>query len=209
MFFAVRPIVVWLLARYDRPLGRPALAAVLLAMLLSAAITETIGIHAIFGAFLLGAIIPHESELARNVAHKLGDLVTVLLLPAFFAVTGMRTQIALVSGWQDWLLCAVMIAVATLGKFGGTLTAARLTGSTWRTAAALGVLMNTRGLMGLIVLTIGLDLRVISPTIFAMSVITAIVTTVATSPILHRLQPGAGLDGQEQGDRLAEVSISG
>jgi Kef-type K+ transport system membrane component KefB len=99
----------------------------------------------------------------------------------------MRTQIGLVSGMQEWLVCGVIILVATLGKFGGSFAAARLAGFGWRNAAALGVLMNTRGLMELIVLNIGLDLGVISPKLFAMMVLMALVTTIATTPILHLL----------------------
>ena len=108
----------------------------------------------------------------------------MLLLPAFFAFTGMRTQIGLVSGAEQWLLCGLIILVACVGKFGGSYVAARLTGLAWRDSAALGILMNTRGLMELIVLNIGLDLGVISPTLFAMLVIMALVTTFATTPIL-------------------------
>jgi Kef-type K+ transport system membrane component KefB len=163
---------------------------VLVALLMSALAAEWIGIHAIFGAFLLGAIIPHDSEVARDFQHKLEDIVKILLLPAFFAYTGMRTEIGLVSGWQAWLMCAVIIAVATLGKFGGTLAAARFTGFGWRTSAALGILMNTRGLMELVVLNIGLELGVISPLLFAMMVIMALVTTIATTPVLQMLTAG-------------------
>jgi Kef-type K+ transport system membrane component KefB len=111
----------------------------------------------------------------------------VLLLPAFFAFTGVRTQIGLVNGLDQWLLCGVIIFVASLGKFGGSAVAARLTGLDWRQSASLGILMNTRGLMELIVLNIGLDLGVLSPTLFAMLVIMALVTTLATTPILHLL----------------------
>src|SRR6185312_3332691 len=135
--------------------------------------------------FLLGAMIPHDSVIARELTRKLEDLVTILLLPAFFAFTGMRTQIGLVSGLEAWLVCGVVILVATLGKFGGTVGAARLTGIGWRDSAALGVLMNTRGLMELIVLNIGLDMGVISPTLFAMMVVMALVTTAATAPVVE------------------------
>jgi Kef-type K+ transport system membrane component KefB len=161
-------------------------------VLLSALATEAIGVHAIFGAFLFGAVIPHDSRIARELTDKLQDFVTTLLLPAFFAYTGMRTQIGLVSGPEQWLVCIVIIAVATLGKFGGTLGAARIMGLGWRDSASLGILMNTRGLMELIVLNIGLDLGVISPRLFAMMVLMAIATTMATSPILQALirQPG-------------------
>jgi Kef-type K+ transport system membrane component KefB len=119
------------------------------------------------------------------VEERLTDVVVVLLLPAFFAFTGMRTQIGLLEGAGHWLLCGLIILVATAGKFGGSFAAARLTGLGTREAAALGALMNTRGLMELIVLNVGLDLRVISPTLFAMLVIMAVVTTFATTPMLQ------------------------
>jgi Kef-type K+ transport system membrane component KefB len=111
----------------------------------------------------------------------------VLVLPAFFAYTGMRTESGLISGLGNWLLCLLIIFVACLGKFGGTLVAARLSGLKWRDSAALGILMNTRGLVQLIVLNIGVDLGIISPRLFTMLVIMAIVTTFLTTPILQVL----------------------
>jgi Kef-type K+ transport system membrane component KefB len=161
------------------------MAVIFVALLLSSSATELIGIHAIFGAFALGAVIPHDSQMAGELTDRLEDLVIVLLLPAFFAFTGLRTQIGLVSGVQPWMLCGLIILVASAGKFGGSLIAARITGLEWRESSALGVLMNTRGLMELIVLNIGLEMHVISPTLFAMLVIMALVTTLATTPILH------------------------
>jgi len=134
-------------------------------------------------------VIPHDSAIALSFNRQLEQVVTVLLLPAFFAFTGMRTRIDLVSGWEAWIICGLIILVATVGKFGGTCAAARLTGMRWRDAAALGALMNTRGLMELIVLNIGLDLKVISPTLFAMMVLMAIITTMATGPVLQFLLP--------------------
>ncbi|HET6883171.1 MAG TPA: cation:proton antiporter [Pirellulales bacterium] len=187
MFLVVRPIAERLSRRHDRPLTPGVMALVFVAVLASALCTEWIGIHAIFGAFVLGAIIPHDSPLATELTYKLEDFVTVLLLPAFFAFTGMRTRLDLVSGTNAWLICGLVLLVATIGKFGGTLTAARLAGQSWRDSAALGVLMNTRGLMELVVLNIGLDLGVISPTLFAMMVIMAVVTTMATTPLLTLL----------------------
>jgi Kef-type K+ transport system membrane component KefB len=190
MFLVIRPLVQnWCqkLDAHDGPLPLSAVANGFVAVLLASLTTEAIGVHAVFGAFLLGAVIPHESRLAEHFIEKLRDPVTILLLPAFFAYTGMRTEIGLVSGWHNWLLCGAIILVATAGKFGGTLIAARLTGQSWRMAAALGVLMNTRGMMLLIVLNIGLDLGVISPTLFAMLVVTALVTTLATAPALSIL----------------------
>jgi Kef-type K+ transport system membrane component KefB len=162
-------------------------------MLLSALVTEVIGIHAIFGAFLMGAVIPHDSALARTLAERIENLVTILLLPAFFAFAGMRTEIGLIATLTGWLTCAAIVAVATIGKLVGTMAAARLAGREWRQAASLGVLMNTRGLMELIVLNVGLDLGVISPTLFTMMVVMAIVTTMATTPLLRALVPEAAL----------------
>jgi Kef-type K+ transport system membrane component KefB len=162
-------------------------ALVCAALLLSALATERIGIHALFGAFLLGTVIPHDSMLARDIRARCEDLVVVLLLPVFFAFTGMRTQIGLLHGTRDWLACILIIAVASLGKFGGSFLAAQWTGSDWREAASLGVLMNTRGLMELIVLNVGLDLGVLSPVLFTMFVIMAVITTLVTTPILNVL----------------------
>jgi Kef-type K+ transport system membrane component KefB len=166
---------------------RDMFAIVCAALLLASLATERIGIHGLFGAFLLGTLIPHDSKLARDLREKSEDLVVVLLLPVFFAFTGMRTQIGLLNGTSLWLACILIIAVASLGKFGGSLLAAWFTGSDWREAASLGVLLNTRGLMELIVLNVGLDLGVLSPTLFTMFVMMALVTTLATSPILHLL----------------------
>jgi len=189
MFIAVRPLIERFADAQERlaEVRQDAIAVTLGLVLISALITEWIGIHALFGAFLVGALVPHDSQLSQAIQSKLRDVVLVLFLPAFFAFTGTRTRISLVSGGEAWLLCGLIIAVASLGKFGGTLSAARLTGMAWRDAAALGILMNTRGLVELIVLNMGYDLGVISPTLFAMLVIMALVTTAATTPILDRL----------------------
>lgn len=188
VFFLIRPVLQRWVQRFEAgPLPGFVVPLLLTAVLLSALTTEAIGIHSVFGAFLLGAVIPHDSRIAREFTGRLRDVVTVLLLPAFFAVTGMRTQINLISGAENWLFCGAIILVATLGKFGGTVVAARLTGQDWRMSAALGTLMNTRGLMELIVLNIGLSLGVISPALFAMMVLMALATTMATAPVLRRL----------------------
>jgi Kef-type K+ transport system membrane component KefB len=185
----VAPQVRKLLPRLDRTadLTRTELSIVFVAMLASAMTTEYIGIHGFFGAFIFGAIIPHGTRIAREITHRLDDVVAILFLPAFFAFTGMRTQIGLVSGWRSWLLCGLIIMAACIGKFGGTVIASRLVGLRWRDSAALGILMNTRGLVELIVLNIGLDLGVISPKLFTMLVIMALATTFMTTPILHLL----------------------
>jgi Kef-type K+ transport system membrane component KefB len=147
---------------------------------------------------LFGAIIPHDSELTKDLEAKLTDVVVVLLLPAFFAFNGLRTQLSLVHGASHWLVCAGIVGVASVGKIGGVFATGRLTGMEPRQAVALGVLMNTRGLMELVVLNVGLDLGVISPEMFAMFVVMALVTTLATSPLLAlvrvptRADEGAG-----------------
>jgi len=197
MVLIVRPLARRVVARWEAPasaahaLPPAAVALVFVALLLSALATEAIGIHAIFGAFLLGAVIPHDSAVARTFSTQLRPMVATLLLPAFFAFTGMRTRIDLLSGGEAWLVCALIILVATVGKFGGTAIAARVAGLDWRSASALGALMNTRGLMELIVLNVGLDLGVISPSLFAMMVLMAIVTTMLTSPAVRLLLPAA------------------
>jgi hypothetical protein len=132
-------------------------------------------------------------------------LALVLFLPAFFAFTGLRTQIGLISGLANWLVCGLIIAVASAGKFGGSFLAARLTGLTVRESAAVGILLNTRGLMELIVLNIGLDLRILSPVLFAMMVIMAVVTTLATSPIIRLL--GADKTAGERIDSDSAVRV--
>lgn len=200
MLLVVRPLLGRAVRSQELagPLSQGAVAIVFLGLLASTLVTEWIGIHAIFGAFLLGAIIPHDSRLSRELIHKLEDIVVVLFLPTFFAFTGMRTKIGLLDSGEAWLACAGIIAVASIGKFGGSFLAGRLVGMPARDAAAVGILMNTRGLMELVVLNVGLDLGVISPTLFAMMVVMALITTFATTPVLRailRKDPARALDG--------------
>ncbi|HEY1586153.1 MAG TPA: cation:proton antiporter [Polyangia bacterium] len=197
--FVARPAMVRLSRLYGIKgrLTQGVMAIVFVALLLSALATDAIGIHAVFGAFALGAVIPHDTGLARELTDRLEDLVVVLLLPAFFAFTGLHTQIGLVRTGGQWILCGLIIVVASAGKFGGSLIAARLTGLGWRDSSALGVLMNTRGLMELIVLNIGLELGVLSPTLFAMLVLMALVTTFMTTPVLHFITRGFKLYDEE------------
>jgi len=187
IFFVAQPGFGWL-ARRQTQKGQAATDAIVIvcaALLLAALATERIGIHALFGAFLIGMVVPHDSVLASDIRAKLEDAVALSLLPVFFVFTGLRTEIGLMHGVRGWLICIAIIGVASAGKFGGSFLAALATGSDWREAASLGALMNTRGLMELIVLNVGLDLGVISPTLFAMLVLMAVVTTVATTPILQ------------------------
>jgi Kef-type K+ transport system membrane component KefB/nucleotide-binding universal stress UspA family protein len=180
------------LAIYYRRAGRLnqwVLALIYMAVIASALITELIGIHLIFGAFLLGAIMPKNAGLVRELAEKTEDFVLIVLLPIFFAYSGLRTQIGLLNRPELWVLCGLVLLVAISGKYFGTYVAARVGGIKKREASALGWLMNTRGLTELIVLNIGLELGVISPLLFTMLVIMALVTTFMTSPLLEWTYP--------------------
>lgn len=150
----------------------------------SSLIAEVIGIHALFGAFLAGAILPQNTELRALISGKIEDFTSVVLLPIFFAFTGIRTQIGLLDSTQSWVICLSITLVAILGKMGGSAMAARYVGMEKRESWALGALMNTRGLMELVVLNIGLDLGILSPVLFAMLVLMALITTTMTAPLV-------------------------
>ena len=195
MFGIAGPLLGRLADREERseaPLSQGVLAVVFVALLLSAAATEFIGIHALFGSFLLGAVMRHDGRLAEQLRARMEDIVVVLFLPAFFAFTGMRTEVGLLHTTTDWLMCGAIVGVATIGKFGGSFVAARLVGLGWRESSALGILMNTRGLMELIVLNLGLEMGVISPTLFAMLVLMALITTFTTTPVLNLIMGERG-----------------
>lgn len=174
--------------------GQGLMAGVMIFAFASALATEAIGIHALFGAFLAGAIMPTDSRLRSFLRDRLESFTTVLLLPLFFAFTGLRTQIGLLADARSWLLCLAVILAAIAGKFGGSSLAARWTGIGWRDSLAIGVLMNTRGLMELIVLNIGYDMGILSPRIFAMMVMMALVTTFMAGPLLSLLGVGGARD---------------
>ncbi|MCP6757688.1 MAG: cation:proton antiporter [Fischerella sp. CENA71] len=175
--------------RRHKRLNQLVLALIYAGVVASALITELIGIHLIFGAFLLGAIMPKNAGLVREIAVKTEDFVLIFLLPVFFAYSGLRTQIGLLNSPELGLLCLLVLFVAIAGKYVGTYVAARVSGINNREASALGWLMNTRGLTELIVLNIGLELGVISPLLFTMLVIMALVTTFMTSPLLEWTYP--------------------
>src|SRR5436309_15999815 len=187
MLFVIKPnLPNWLgQPALERPVpSESVLAVVLGVVLVSALTTELIGIHALFAAFLAGIVMPTAAGFRNKLVVRVENLSSVLLLPVFFAFTGLRTQIGLLNGTQDWLICLVIIVVATVGKLGGSALAARLTGMKWRESLELGALMNTRGLMELIALNIGYDLGILSQRIFTMLVIMALVTTIMTGPLV-------------------------
>jgi Kef-type K+ transport system membrane component KefB len=204
MFFLVRPFLRRLKEVHERQgrLNQTMVGAILLMVLASAYITEVIGIHALFGAFLLGAIMPKGNDFVRTLNDKLEDFTVLFLLPIFFAYTGLQTRIGVLDNGQMWFYCGLVILVACLGKFGGSALAARACGMPWREAGAVGILMNTRGLMELVILNVGRELGVITDTVFAMMVIMALVTTALTTPILHWVYPRRLME-QEQ---LADLS---
>jgi Kef-type K+ transport system membrane component KefB len=186
MFFAVRPLLQRLEKKYAGAdtVRRPIIALLFMVLLLSAYTAEVIGIHALFGAFLAGVIMPSPVHFRKMVTDKIEDVSIVLLLPLFFVFTGLRTQIGLLSSVHLWGICGLVIVVAVAGKFGGSALAAGMVGQSRKDSLGIGILMNTRGLMELIVLNIGYDLGILSPEIFAMMVLMALVTTFMTGPAL-------------------------
>ena len=191
MFFGVKPFVARLRLVYERQgrVSQTVFAIVLLLTLASAWVTERIGIHALFGAFLMGAVMPKDPGFVRSLSEKLEDITVVFLLPIFFAYTGLKTQIGLLNSLEMWGLTLLVVGVACAGKFGGSTLAARACGIGWRESGAIGILMNTRGLMELVILNVGRELGVITPAVFAMMVIMALVTTFMTTPLLQVVLP--------------------
>lgn len=186
MILAVRPLLSHLSRRSSDSsrIGEGALAFMLLLLLLSASITEYLGIHALFGSFLIGAIMPRHGTLVAQVSEKVNHLSVVLLLPIFFALTGLRTDVGALATGDMWMFALLILGAAVLGKFGGSLLSGRLTGSTWHDAAMLGALMNTRGLMEIVVLNVGYDIGILSKPLFAMMISMALITTMMTTPVL-------------------------
>jgi Kef-type K+ transport system membrane component KefB len=154
-------------------------------LLASAYCTEMIGIHALFGAFFAGVVMPQNEELRQRVTARISDVAMVMLLPLFFVFTGLRTHAGLLNGTTLWITFGLIMIVAIAGKFGGSLVAARVMGQNWPDSISIGAMMNTRGLMELIVLNIGYDMGILSPEIFAMMVLMALLTTIMTSPVLR------------------------
>lgn len=207
MVVLVRPFLKRLQLIFDRQgrLSQNVVAALFLLILASAWSTERIGIHAMFGAFLLGVVMPKGTLFVRHVTEKLEDFTVVFLLPIFFAYTGLKTQLGLLNEPVLWAYAALIISAACIGKFGGAAVVAKIFGSTWREASAIGILMNTRGLVELVILTVGLQFGVINDKVFAMMVIMALVTTFMTTPLLHWVYPARLLEAEL---KTAEVPVA-
>ncbi|HMD85426.1 MAG TPA: cation:proton antiporter [Terriglobia bacterium] len=191
MLYGVKRLVRRFYTTYERrgQLSEGVIALLMLFVLASALITDWLGIHLLFGAFLAGAIMPKERPFVRYILEKFESVTVVLLLPLFFAFTGLRMNLYSMRGGGIWLCCGAIILVAISGKLAGSMIAARAAGVPWRDAAGIGILMNTRGLMELVILNLGLDIGVISPVLFSMMVLMALVTTFMTTPLLEWIYP--------------------
>jgi Kef-type K+ transport system membrane component KefB len=198
MIFLARPFLVrWARAALKRgngDLGLTDLTLVLVTLLLCSIATNLIGIFDVFGAFLLGAVLSGEPEFRAAVSRRLRDLVTAFFLPVFFTYTGLRTDVRSVGSAEMWLLAGLILTAAIVGKFAGCGFAARAAGFANREAALVGAMMNTRGLMELVVINVGYELRVIPRSVYCMLVLMALVTTVMTTPIVRRLARGTELE---------------
>ena len=188
MIGVVRPIAAQLLRfRRNADLSVELFCGMVAFAFASAAVTDALGVHPLFGAFLAGICFPRANSWQETIRGRLEMLISALLLPLFFALTGMRTRLDLLNKPSMWFWAALVLVAATLGKIGGATIAARWTGQSWRESLTLGALLNTRGLVELIVLNIGYNVGVFSPTLFTMLVVMALVTTMCTTPILNLL----------------------
>ena len=187
MIKLVRPFLRRIGNLYDtaEKITKPVVAIFFLTLLISSYLTEIIGIHALFGAFVAGVIMPDNMKFRKMFIEKIEDVSLVVLLPLFFVFTGLRTEIGLLNSPELWKVCGLIILVAVVGKFIGSALAAKFVGQNWRDSLTIGALMNTRGLMELVVLNIGYDLGVLTKEVFAMMVIMALATTFMTGPALN------------------------
>ena len=208
MWFAIRPLVIrWsrtVLGNSGGELTLDSLALLLILIFVAAICTSLIGIFSIFGAFFLGAILYDQTELVAAIRRRLSDFVTVFFLPIFFTYTGLRTDIGSMGGSGLWFLCGLVLLAATAGKFGGCMLAARANGLPWRESSIIGALMNTRGLMELIVINIGYDLGIIPKSVFFMLVFMAVVTTYMTAPVLRKLVPDSEIEKEYSASTFAQ-----
>lgn len=190
MFMVVRPFLKKVGEVYanQEVINKTFVALILLILIISSTLTEIIGIHALFGAFMAGVVMPPSIGFRKVMMEKVEDIALVFFLPLFFAFTGLRTEIGLINSPALWGVCLLLITVAVVGKLGGCAVAARLVGESWKDSFTIGTLMNTRGLMELVALNIGYEMGVLPPSIFVILVIMALVTTFMTTPLLHLVE---------------------
>jgi Kef-type K+ transport system membrane component KefB len=186
MFFILRPFlnIVGNIYHNKEVINKTVVAFMFFILILSAYTTEMLGIHALFGAFMAGVVMPAHIQFRKILTEKVEDVALTIFLPLFFVSTGLKTEIGLIKTPSEWLVCGMFIIVAIFGKVIGTAVPARFTGESWKYSWYLGALMNTRGLMELIVLTIGYEMNILSPPVFAMLVLMTLVTTFMTGPLL-------------------------
>ncbi len=207
MFFIIKPLLNLVAERHftRETVNKPILAIIFAILLLSSYSTEVIGIHALFGAFLAGVVIPANPSFRSVLSEKIEDLSLVFLLPLFFVFTGLRTQIGLLNDIHLWSVCFLIIAVAVVGKFAGSALAAKFVGQSWRDSLVIGALMNTRGLMELVVLNIGYDLGIMTTEIFTMLVLMALITTFMTGPAIDLIDFVAGKKKGKKSEPATEI----
>jgi Kef-type K+ transport system membrane component KefB len=206
MLLVIRPLGKWVANRHARgTLSYEMLGIIIALVFASAAVTDAIGVHPLFGAFLAGLCFPRVKEWQTALRTRLHVILSLVLLPLFFALTGIRTRFDLLSDSKIWLWTALVLLLAVTGKMGGAILAARWTGQGWRASMALGALLNTRGLVELIVLNIAYNAHVFSPTLFTMLVIMALITTAITVPMLNWLKVGAANTTAQD---LASVNVA-
>lgn len=190
MFTVIRPFLRMIGHIYHNKevVDKGLVAFMLLLLIVSSYLTEILGLHALFGAFVAGVVMPDNIKFRKIMTEKVEDVSLALFLPLFFVSTGLRTEIGLLNSPELWYMCGIFILVAIIGKFGGSLVAARFVGETWKDSLYIGALMNTRGLMELVVLTIGYDMKILTPPIFVMLVLMTLVTTFMTTPLISFIQ---------------------
>lgn len=190
MFAVVRPFLRMIGHIYHNKevVDKGLVAFMFLLLIVSSYLTEILGLHALFGAFVAGVVMPDNVKFRKIMTEKVEDVSLALFLPLFFVSTGLRTEIGLLNSPDLWYMCGIFILVAIIGKFGGSLVAARFVGETWKDSLYIGALMNTRGLMELVVLTIGYDMKILTPPIFVMLVLMTLVTTFMTTPLISFIQ---------------------
>jgi len=186
MFLVVRPFLKMIGHIYHNKevVDKGLVAMMFLLLIISAYLTEILGLHALFGAFIAGVVMPSNVKFRKIMTEKVEDVSLALFLPLFFVSTGLRTEIGLLNTPELWWMCGIFILVAIIGKFGGALFSARFVGESWKNSLYIGALMNTRGLMELVVLTIGYEMNILPPPIFVMLVIMTLVTTFMTTPLI-------------------------
>lgn len=192
MFLVIKPLLKSLMiAKFKNGIIEPCVLAIsFIILMISAYCSEMLGMHALFGAFIAGAIIPREGYFIKRLIYKIEDFTLIFLLPIFFVYTGLQINIVFVSNTIFWVTCLLIIIVAIAGKFGGSALASRLAGESVKDSLSLGALLNTRGLMELVVLNIGYELGLISLQLFTMMIIMALITTMMTGPIFNLINKG-------------------